>query len=128
MKASFKLWALLTLSLAALPMSAHAADAVISFTVPTTNIDGSAIPATGPGSLVSTRIQWGTCTDLGAFGVLLAGAVVPMPALTYTITGLEPGSYCVRAFSKNTYAEESNASNVVKKVIAGPKPRPPTLL
>jgi hypothetical protein len=106
---------------------AFAADAALSWSNPTTNVDGSSIPATGPGSIASTRLEWGTCSGT-SFGTLQGSQSVPAPATTATITGLASGvTYCFRAFSINTFAEISLASNVVSRSMPNPVPRPPTL-
>lgn len=105
---------------------APAADATLGWTLPTQNTDNSAIPATGAGSLVSTRIEWGTCSGT-AFGTKAGEAVVPTPATTYVVTDLAPATWCFRLFAKNTYGIEGGPSNVVSKVAVPPTPKPPVL-
>ena len=106
--------------------AAHAGDLAVRWTPPTTNTDGSAIPASGAGSLTGTRIEWGTCSGT-AFGTSIGSTIVAAPASSYTITGVEPGTYCVRAFARNTYGGESVASNVSSKLVPAPVPNPPTI-
>lgn len=106
---------------------AHAADATVSWTNPTQNTDNSAIPATGPGSLTGTRVEYGTCAGT-AFGTKAGEVIVTAPATSATITGLsDAATYCFRAFSRNTFNAESAASNVVSKVMPTPTPKPPVL-
>ena len=98
----------------------------VSWTNPTTNTDGSAIPASGAGSLTGTRVQYGSCSGT-AFGTMAAEQVAAAPATTASFTGVGPGTYCVRAFARNTYSKESVSSVVVPKVILEPVPGPPTI-
>jgi hypothetical protein len=105
-----------------------AADATVSWVHPTTNVDGSAIPASGAGSLTGTRVEWGTCTNL-VWATKVGESVVPAPAASYTIAGLAPGTYCTRAYSRNTYAVESAVSTITalsSKTVLPPVPNPPT--
>ena len=97
-----------------------------SWTLPTTNTDGSTIPATGPGSLTGTRVQYGSCSGT-AFGVMTAERLVVAPATTTVFDNIDPGTYCVRAYARNTYNMESVASNVASKVIPAPVPGAPVI-
>lgn len=111
--------------MAAIP--AHAEDATVSWTHPTTNVGGSAIPSTGAGSISSTRIEYGSCSGT-AFGTKTGEVSVPAPASSTTITGLAPAStLCFRAYSRNTYGVESVSSAVVSKTFPPPTPNPPVL-
>lgn len=108
--------------------SAMAATATLTWTHPTMNTDGSIIPATGNGSIAQTRVEWGACSSTGGFGTKESEVVVQYPANTITIDNFVGGeTVCFRAFSKNTYGVESNASAVVAKTFDAPKPRPPVL-
>ena len=104
--------------------AAGAATVTVTWTPPTTNTDESAIPATGPGSLTTYRIEYGTCLAGGAFGVK-AGEVTRAAPATGTTLNLQPGTSCVRAFVANTYGNESAASNVASKIVPAPTPKPP---
>jgi hypothetical protein len=106
--------------------SAHAATQ-ISWTLPTTNTDGSSIPASGTGSLTSSRVEYGTCSG-SSFGTKISEIVVGVPATNAVIEDLAAGTYCFRVFAKNTYGTESGPSAVVSKTIATPVPNPPTLV
>jgi hypothetical protein len=120
-----------TLLLTSLLGSFVQADTVtIGGTNPTTNTDNTAIPSTGAGSLVTLRIEYGTCSAANVFGTK-AGEVsrtagAPGAQFTHTIN-LNPGTTCVRAAVSNTFGTESAASNVVSKVVSPPTPRPPQL-
>lgn len=105
---------------------ARAADLNVTWTAPTQNTDGSAIPATGAGSLASTRVEWGSCNG-AAFGTRVGEQTVNAPAASTVITGVAPGTWCVRAFARNTYGAESEASNVASRVVNPPTPQPPTI-
>ena len=108
----------------ALPLSALADTVSLSWSNPTTNTNGSAIPATGTGSIASNRIERGSCSGT-AFGTSQANYTTLTAVETFTTPDLAPGTYCFRVFAKNTYGNESLASNVVQKIIASPVPNPP---
>lgn len=105
-------------------MPTHAGDAVLTWTLATQNTDGTAIPASGPTSLASTRVEWGTCSGSN-FGTKAGEQVVAKPATTYTITNLAPGTYCFRAYSRTVAGVESAPTNVVSKAILQAPPNPP---
>jgi hypothetical protein len=123
--ASIALWAAIALCVSASP--AIAGDAALTWTLATQNTDGTAIPASGPTSLASTRVEWGSCSGVN-FGTAAGQHTVAAPALTYTVTNLAPGTHCFRAYSRNTYGQESAPTNAVQKVIAPPVPQPPGTL
>lgn len=105
---------------------AFGADATLSWTLPTQNTDTTPIPATGPGSIASSRVEWGTCAGT-AFGAKAGEATVTVPATTYTVTDLAPATWCFQVFARNTYGRESFPSAVVSKTIVPPTPKPPVL-
>jgi len=105
-------------------MSVFAGSAIVSWTNPTTNTDGTFIPTTGPGSLVSTRVRWGTCISGNIFGTQQGQVVANAPASSVEISMLPSGTYCFDAFSLNTYGVESVASNVASKVVEDPNNAP----
>lgn len=118
-----KLIALLLL----LPGLVLADEARVRWTNPTTNTNGTAIPASGPGSLTETRVEYGTCDGTG-FGTATGEVRVPAPATETTITGFEPGmTVCFRNFARNTYGNESGPSNIGTKTFPTPTPQPPVL-
>ena len=107
---------------------AQAGEAQTSWTQPTQNTDGSAIPASGTGRLTGNRIEWGTCTGTApnyAFGTQAGQQVFTTPTTAYTVLNLTPGTWCFRAYASTTYGE-SGPSAVAAKVIAAPMPNPPT--
>lgn len=120
--------AILALALLALCVAGIAsADTVVAtWANPTTNTNGSAIPATGAGALTQARLEYGTCVA-GAFGVKAGEVIRPMPATTATLN-LDPGTTCLRVKVTNTFGRESAASNVVTRVIDAPTPNPPANL
>jgi len=104
---------------------AEADDLTVNWTQPTTNTNGTAIPASGPGSIASNRVEWGTCSGT-AFGTRAGERVVTPAATSTVVTGLAPGTWCARVFATNTYGNESSASAVATRVIPAPTPNPPT--
>lgn len=116
------LLAAIALCLGAMPT--HAGDAVLTWTLATQNTDGTAIPASGPTSLASTRVEWGSCSGSN-FGTKAGEQVVAKPATTYTITNLSAGTYCFRAYSRTVAGVESAPTNVVSKTILQAPPNPP---
>jgi hypothetical protein len=106
---------------------AHAADATVSWTAPTQNTDGTAIPASGAGSLTGTRVEYGTCSG-ALFGTKAGEVTVPAPTSSVVISGFSPGSTaCFRAYSSNTFGVESAASAVASKTWPAPTPKPPVI-
>jgi hypothetical protein len=108
---------------------AAAATITVTWSNPLTNTDGSTILDTGPESLNTWRIEYGTCVA-GAFGVK-AGEFVRTRAvggapLTTATNNVPPGLTCVRAFVANVSGVESDASNVSSRTVPASKPNPPT--
>ncbi len=117
------MWILCVASLPAL-----AADITTTWTQPTQNVDGSAIPATGTGRLTGNRVEWGTCTGTApnyTFGTAAGQQSFAVPTAAYTVPNLAPGTHCFRAYASTTYGERG-PSGVAAKVIAPPLPAPPT--
>lgn len=107
--------------------AAQAATAQVSWQLPTTNIDGSPIPATGPGSIAAARVEWGSCLESNVFGTAAGEVVVAAPANTTTVINLAAATtYCFRVFARNTYGAESGPSNTAAKAIPTPVPGVPT--
>lgn len=122
MRTRFRALSALVLTLAA--GLALAATITATWQNATQNTDNSAIPATGPGSIANTRIEWGTC-NADTFGTK-AGEKLVTGAVTTTATpDLAPGRWCLRAIHINTFGVESDPSATAIKVIDAPKPRPP---
>lgn len=127
--ASVALWIACLMLLAMLGLiatRAQAADASVSWTMPTQNTDNTPIPATGSGSIASSRVEWGSCIGT-AFGTKAGEATVPAPATSYVVADLAPATWCFRAYAKNTFGVESGPSVVVSKVIVPPTPKPPVI-
>lgn len=108
---------LLVVALFGVSMCASAA--TITWTNPTTRTDGSAL--TGA---VSTRVEWGTCNG-AAFGSAVGEKTATGTSTTVT---LPAGSYCFRAFTRDSAGLESAASNVIAKLIPAAPPNPPVLV
>jgi hypothetical protein len=121
---------LLGIGLCAVSAGAFAADATVSWQLPKKQVDGSAIPASGPDALKSTRIKWSICKTGGAFGTKLGEKEFLMPATSGTISGLDAGkTYCIQALVTNNGGESSSWSNTVSKQIPAEPvtpPKPPT--
>ena len=73
---------------------------------PTKNVDGSTIPATGPGSLVSTRIQFGLVTGTGV-GEVIEERGVRAAEREAWFKANSIGTYFVKGFVRNTHGQES---------------------
>jgi hypothetical protein len=104
---------------------AYAAVLTATWTNATKNIDDTPIPASGPGSIASTRIEIGTCNGT-AFGTKVSEFTVQGVATTGQTPNLQPGTWCARAAHTNTYGVEGVWSNVAQKTIAAPTPGAPT--
>lgn len=109
--------------------TAVAATVTVSWNLPTQNEDGSPIPATGTGSLAQTKIEYGSCTSTGGFGITEYSVVVPYPGTSTTIDGFIGGeTVCFRATVKNNLGIESGYSATISKTFDAPKPKPPVLI
>ena len=89
--------AIILLSVFAQAKHAQAAKLTMDWSTPTLNSDGSVLT-----NLAGFRIEWGSCTSTGAFGVYQAGLNVG-PAFTTTPvypTGLNP--VCFRIYAINS--------------------------
>lgn len=107
--------------------SALAAGLTATWVNPTTNTDSSAIPASGPGSIASSLISYGTCSSDGKSIATVAGTVpVTGSATTGSIPNLAPGTWCASVSVTNTFGAASAQSNVASKVVAAPTPSAPT--
>lgn len=105
----------------------HAATADLTWTYPATNTDGTAIPASGAGSIASTKLEWGTCSG-ALFGTKAGEATVNAPAKAYSVTGLGVGTHCFRAAVVNSFGTQSDWTAAVQKTVDPPKPNPPAFV
>jgi len=100
--------------------NATAADAVLSWTYPTTYEDGTALPVS---EISTVTIYYGSTTGSSAYKVTVAP-----PATTYTITNLAKGTWYFTATVTATNGLESVRSVEVNKSLLGSsKPKAPTL-
>lgn len=105
---------------------AVAAVLTINWQNATTNTDGSAIPASGPGSIQTTRIEYGTCNAARTAIVSVLGEINATGAdRSAQSPDLAPGVWCARGFHVNTFGVSSDPSNVATREILAPKPNPP---
>lgn len=114
---------------AACLMASVAFAAVLNFswTPPTQNTDGTAIPASGAGSITEYIISYGPCNPGRTALTSVTGTLTrAAPNLTAVSPDLPPGTWCGYAQVRNTYGETSDPSGVASKVIGNPKPNPPT--
>lgn len=117
------------LALGLIPTAAWTASATLTWTMPTQNVDGSSIPASGDGALAQSRVEYGPCGTSGGLASVEASVTVPAPTTTATINSFVGGeTVCFRVRVKNNLGVESEPSNVVSKTFDAPKPRPPILL
>jgi hypothetical protein len=113
---------LVALSLAlSVPVSAQLCTAVLTWTPPTTNTDGT--PLT---NLAGYKIYWGT----SATGTLPNVQSINTPAsVTHTVTGLAANTWYFAITSVNSAATESAQSNRGSKITTNcSTPNPPTNL
>ena len=108
---------LLALALFGASLPASAIDVVIRWTNATTNVDGSAIPATGPNALLNTTAEWGTCGTGGTFGTLIGSQTVAIPATETASFALPDGNYCFRARHANNGGAVSAYSAIVQRAL-----------
>lgn len=115
--------------LAIVGANAVAGTASLTWTAPTQNTDGTDIPATGPLSLASSRVEWFQCASAqSAWPASPSNATVPAPATAYTVTGLADGQlFCFRVRWANVAGTSSAYSNVGTKQIPVTTPNPPVL-
>jgi hypothetical protein len=99
----------------------------VSWNPPTTNTNGTPIPATGDAALASYLVEWGTCSA-SAFGTKIGELTVPATATSAEILSLAPACYSFRVYARNTYGSTSLPSTVVQKTIVAPVPNPPTVV
>ncbi len=111
---------------------ADAATSVVDWTNPTTNTDNSPIVDTAGDEtrLESWRIEYGTCSAPGVFGVRIGDVIrtraAAGPLLTQAILNTQSGVKCFRVYVSNAAARESDTSNVASRTIPAPQPRNPT--
>lgn len=119
---------LFSVSTACFSTVALGASATLTWSHPIQNMDGSMIPVEGAGSIVQTRVEWGSCSAGGGFGTKESDVIVLYPENSVTLENFVGGeTVCFRAFSKNTYGMESDSSAVVAKTFDAPKPKAPVL-
>lgn len=107
--------------------TANAATITGTFTWPTKFVDGTNLTLA---QIDRMRIEYGTCAG-SAFGTKAGEVIVNPPATAYTITGLSPGQYCLRSFTRTTAAAgglESTASNTLAHTLPWPAPEPGVLV
>lgn len=107
---------------------AYAATHTATWTKATTNTDGSPIPATGPGSVVTT-MEYGTCNVDGTNFVKTGDVVVGTSGTSATTPNYPAGQRtCHRAYHVNTYGNRSDYTPVIQTTEPNPIPNPPSLL
>lgn len=116
--------------------AAGAEQKTITWTNATRNTDNTVIPATGPGSLARTTVEYGSCASRNpdVFGTKIGEIFVAAPANTLQLNLVVVQEYCLRAFHSNTYATSfaagavgnSPLSNVASTAVAPPQPQQPT--
>ena len=102
---------------------AFAATVSVSWTNPVAYVDNTPLAAV---SITRTRIEYGTCSAPGVFGVRTGEFISAGNDTTEVSPNLPAGTYCFRAYTTAS-GVESAASNVDDTVILQAAPRPPTL-
>lgn len=99
-----------------------------NWTNATTNTDGTAIPATGAGSLAKSIVEYGPCnaTKDTVMPPLSTVEVAGTILTATTPANLAPGTWCAHVRHENTYGSLSDWSDVASKVVVAPKPNKPT--
>jgi hypothetical protein len=114
---------ILMLVVALFGVSMCASAATITWTNPTTRVDGSPLPAS---QLDYTDIQWGTCNGL-EFGDMLGSIQAPAPASVFD-QALPYGTVCTRLFAVDKDGLRSDSSHVFSYVRLTNPPEPPQVL
>jgi hypothetical protein len=91
----------------------------LTWDMPTQNTDGSAIPATGAGSLSSTTIEHSICNN-GQVVDPKDYTIVQVPDVSTVYNTDVGGDHCFQASVVNTFGNNSNYSNVLVKTVEGP--------
>jgi len=79
---------------------ALAAELVVDFRYKLQHEDGTPVPESGPGSIASAKVEWGTCTgiNMDEFGTVEGAMVVPYPQARVKAT-VTPGVKCARGYA-----------------------------
>lgn len=115
-----------------LPHESQAGTLTHNWTNATTDVEGKPIPATGPGAIKETLLEFGPCgtgstAAAPVWGTKAGEKIVAMPALTTTTTHADGAVVCVRAQSVNNGGWRSGWSNVTQKTAPTAAPNPPVL-
>ena len=111
---------------------AFAGSAVLTWTNPTANVDGSAL---SPSAITGTVIEWGTCSAGSNFGTAQGSESTTGSVTTATVSNLAAGTYCFHAATKvtgvcapSTTSCQSAWSTAVSKIIPVSPPNPPIIV
>jgi hypothetical protein len=101
-----------------------AGEARLKITLPAKMEDGvTATPTTGPDSIMSVRVEYGTCTSTNAFGSKIGETMLRLPvANPVVLTGWNTATYCIRASAITVAGVEGQPGSVLRYVVAGLKP------
>lgn len=80
---------------------------IYEWTLPTLNVDGSSIPASGPGALVYARLQFGKLNPGDVSGSLIEERLVRAGEVSAEFDAPTPGTYFGQVFVTNTFGHES---------------------
>lgn len=114
------------LVLALISFPAWAGTASLTWAIPTTRTDGTALPSS---QYAGTLIEYGTCATLNplTFGTKMGEFFVAGTATTHTFT-LTPLMYCFRAAARDTASLQSAFTNPVNKDVQDAPPSSPSNL
>ena len=115
---------LAALAVLAFSQITHAGEAVLSWTAPTQNTDGSALTDLAGYKIYAGFVQGGPYGDVSI-------TINNPTTTTFTVPGLTEGStyfFVTTAFNSANPVQESDFSNEVSKLIPPLVPMPPTML
>lgn len=104
---------------------AYAAVVGVTWDNATTNVDGSAIPASGQAAISTTVVEYGVCGPGDTFTSAAGQVTAPGSVTAANTPDLPPGRWCLRAKHVNGYGVESDWTGAAVKVVDAPKPNPP---
>jgi hypothetical protein len=104
------------------PAPIVAGHTILTWVLPTTNTDGSAIGSAD--AITVTNLEYGTCNADKSFGVRAGLITVPVPLTQQDVALVVAQEYCFRATATSKLNQTSDFSNVARVQNAPPAPLP----